>query len=225
MIDIKIKRIIPLMLVLALLFLSSCDGMQSALMYIGIDLHDYDSEETIRTLRTFDDECAKLKTILEVIIQDTTEIREFNGFSEAANYFTDEILTFLTNTRFSKYNGNVTLMNELEKEYPGLFVTTIIPASDFDTALQKYFGAGSSVPHPSGTLFRYMKKVNMYITEVQPPKPDTEITVISCEETENTYRMIIEVSADDQATNTYRALFAKRKNSDPYFRSLKPIDE
>ena len=198
----------------------SCSAVNSALLYVGIDAHDYKNEPSIRSLDVDEEIVTKLINTLDVIVLDTIELKEFSGHKSVPDIYTDEILSYLLNTRFSKYNGNSTLMRDVEEKYPELYATTIIPADDFDSIMQKHFGAGSSVSHQSGDIFRFLPKVNMYVTEVQPLKKTVNITVISAEETERTYRIFVTLTSHDGVQKSYCGIFAKREKGDPYLKIL-----
>lgn len=209
-----------IMLLFTAFFLFSCDTVNSALLYIGIDAHDYKNEPVINTLKTSDETVLKLIDTLDVIVLDNVELKEFSSHKSVPELYTDELLSYLLNTRFSKYNGNPALMRDVESKYPGLYATTIIPADDFDSLMQKHFGAGSSVVHRNGDIFRYLSKVNMYVTEVQPLKRTVDITVISAEETEMTFRVKFTLTGADSEERAYCGIFAKREKGDPYLKML-----
>ena len=212
-----------LMVFFSVFFLFSCSAVNSALLYIGIDAHDYKNEPVINTLKTTDETVHKIISTLDVIVLDTIELKEFSSHKSVPDLYTDELLSYLLNTRFSKYNGNLTLMRDVESKYPGLYATTIIPADDFDSLMQKHFGAGSSVSHENGEIFRYLPKVNMYVTEVQPLKKTVDITVTSAEETEMTFRIKFKLTSAEGEERSYCGIFAKREKGDPYLKMLMSI--
>ncbi len=210
-----------LFIFVCLILLSSCEIINSALLYVGIDSHDYAGEEAIAALDTKDETVTALTETINIITLDSIQLTEFSDGKKVMKLYTDEILSFLLVQRYSKYNSNPALLSQIEKEYPSLYATTVIPADDYDAILQKHFGTGHNITHEDGKLFRYLPKVDMYVTQAQPMENSVTVNVISCEETENTYRMKFTLSANENTSDNYVAVFIKRESSDAYLKILK----
>ena len=207
--------------VLCVLSLSSCEIINSALLYVGIDSHDYAGEETIATLEPEDETVKKLAETINILTLNSLELHEFSDSKKVMKLYTDEILSFLLVQRYAKYNSNPTLLSKLEQEYPTLYATTVIPADDYDAILQKHFGTGHNITHEDGKLFRYLSKVDMYVTQAQPMESTVSLNIVYCEETENTYRMEFTLSDNENTSQSYIAVFIKRDSSDAYLKMLK----
>jgi len=220
------KRLIirlPLLIViiLCMLLFSSCELVNSALLYVGIDSHDYVGEEAIAAFNLDDETVKSLVETIDILTLDSLNLTEFSDSKKVMTLYTDEILSFLLIQRYAKYNSNPALLSQIEKEYPSLYATTVIPADDYDAILQKHFGTGRNITHEDGKLFRYLPKVDMYVTQAQPMENTVTVNVVSCEETENTYRMKFTLSSNEETSDNYIAVFLKRESSTPYLKILK----
>ena len=173
------------------------------------------------TLNPQDEAVTPLTETIKILTLDSVQLTEFSDSKKVMKLYTDEILSFLLVQRYAKYNSNPTLLNKIEKEYPSLYATTVIPANDYDAILQKHFGTGHNITHEDGKFFRYLSKVDMYVTQAQPSESTIMINVINCEETENTYRMKFTLSDSNSCSENYIAIFIKRETADPYLKILK----
>lgn len=208
-------------IILCILLFSSCELVNSALLYVGIDSHDYVGEKAIATFSPNDETVKSLVETIDILTLDSLNLTEFSDSKKVMTLYTDEILSFLLIQRYAKYNSNPALLSQIEKEYPSLYATTVIPADDYDAILQKHFGTGRNITHEDGKFFRYLSKVDMYVTQAQPMENTVTVNVISCEETENTYRMKFTLSAPEGTSDGYTAVFLKRESSSPYLKILK----
>lgn len=210
-----------ILITMCVLLFSSCEIINSALLYVGIDSHDYAGEQVISTLDLKDETVKDLTETINILTLDSIQLTEFSDSKKVMKLYTDEILSFLLVQRYAKYNSNPALLSQIEKEYPSLYATTVIPADDYDAILQKHFGTGHNITHEDGKLFRYLPKVDMYVTQAQPMENSVTVNIITCEETENTYRMKFTLSANESTSEDYVAVFIKRESSDAYLKILK----
>lgn len=217
---------VAVVLTLALLsciFLVSCMASANVLWVralLGFDVTDYEGEETVAT-HTGDGELAlELCEMVHILSDDRgVYLSSFHDTEEAVDQYRDAILGYMLRNNYSRYTGNRAELDRAEQAYPQMTVTTLIPQSDFENTVYRYFG-GTTVKNKSGSLYSYLKKADCYTAPVSVSPRDVEIDVQSLEETEHTYRMRFVLSEGEETSGVYTAVFVKRDDGSCYFRSL-----
>lgn len=220
----KFIRILSLISAAAAIFLclSGC-AAREFLATLGFDTHDYEGEKVTKAYDSDSELAAELAEAVKILTVNSADIPEFKGTSEAAALCRDSVLNYMYNSRYAKYTGNITLLDEAAKVYPQMKFSVIIPADDFSNTFYKYFGGKEKVENKSGKMFEYLSGVDSYITAAQPQKNCMEPAVISLEETENTYRLTFDTYADGKKEGSYFALIIKRADESYYFREVKKL--
>lgn len=216
------RRIVASALICALLLsLSGCSGTFFASFFsmLGFDTYDYYGEEVIATLPPDSEEVAELTSLISMITMDTPELTAFSGAREAVSIYRDEILNSLLSASYSKYTGNIALLDKASAEYPQYVIMTIIPQEDFEYAVYKCFGGNEKITHADGSLFRYLPKVRAYTSVGQPQENCVKVEAVSCEETKSTFRLRFKCTVGD-STENYFALIIKRDDGTRYIKSL-----
>lgn len=190
---------------------------------LGFDTHDYGAEKVINEYSEDSEKAAELCESVKILTVDSPELPQFDGTSQAAKYCRDSVLNYMYNTGYAKYTGNLELLSEASEVYPQMKFSVIIPADDFVNTFYKYFGGKEKVTNKSGKMFEYLPAVDSYITAAQPQKNETEVTFISLEETENTFRFTFECAYPGESGEKYFALLIKRGDDSCYFKELKKL--
>ena len=194
------KKIITL--ILCATMLSSCSLAQK----LGFDTYDYMSE-TVTSLHDKNGDVAdEVSEILDILTTDSIELITFENMTDAIKSYRDAVLTYMLETNYLKYSGNTELIARAAREYPQYNITQIIPQSEFESTMYRYFGGSVKITHKDGGRFKYLSGVSAYISPVMPA-PDTletEITYIG--ETDKTYRVKFRVHSDIAISDEYFAL-------------------
>lgn len=208
------KKIITL--ILCTTMLSSCSLAQK----LGFDTYDYMSE-TVTTLHDNNGDVAdEVSEILDILTTDSVELITFDNMTDAIREYRDAVLTYMLETNYLKYSGNTELIERAAREYPQYNITQIIPQSEFEATMYRYFGGSVKITHKDGGRFKYLPGVSAYISSVMPA-PDTletEITYIG--ETDKTYRVKFRVHSDIAISDEYFALIIKRDDGTLYIKKL-----
>ena len=136
----------------------------------------------------------------------------------------DSVLNYMLNKSYSKYTGNITLLDQVKEAYPHMQVSAIIPAEDFENTVYTYFGGRQKIKNVTSTLFMYLEKVNAYITVAQPQESNVQFEIQKIEETENTYRVYFRCILYEEVSPLYKTLIIKRDDGNSYFRYLREYD-
>ena len=187
---------------------------------LGYDVTDYEAEETVTLLSASDDRVGELCSMVDILSAERgISLEEFSNTSEAVSLYRDAILGYMLRGNYSRYTGNRDEMERVNAAYPQMQFSTVIPASDFENTVFRYFG-GVSVKNESGELYSYLKRAQCYTAPMQTRATGTELDVQSLEETANTYRMRFTLSDGTECSGIYTAVFLKRDDGTCYFRSL-----
>lgn len=213
------KRIIVvLMLVCAMAALSSCSVKNEFLATLGFDTHDYEGEAVIQTYDGESEKAEEMREMIRTLSVNSPYIPTFDGSKDAVSKCRDSLLNYMLNTQYTKYTGNLDLLDKAIEEYPYLKVATVIPAEDFEDEAYRYFGGKQKVQNESGNLFTYLDKVSAYTTVTTPVESKIEIECIALEETINTFRFKFRCSLGDEISEDYFALIIKRADESCYFK-------
>lgn len=206
------------LLLFCVFILTSCSVTDK----LGFDTYDYMSE-SVSVVHDVDDETALLiDDMLDVLLADKSVLPTFENMSDAIRDYRDAVLMYMLEDGYAKYSGNTELIEKAEKAYPEYTISQIIPASEFEATMYRYFGGNVKITHRDGDRFKYLPKVSAYIspavTESDPP--DTEITELC--ETDKTYRVRFKVCTSDVSAENeeYFALIIKREDGTLYFKKL-----
>lgn len=191
---------------------------------LGFDTHDYEGEEVTESYGSDSEKAAELGEMVRTLTMGSADIPEFNGTKEAMYYCRDSLLNYMLSNGYSKYTGNLDMLEKAAKEYPQMRFSVVIPAEDFANEAYKYFGGKERVSMESGDMFEYLDKIECYITAAQPQKNDVTVNVKSLDETEKTYRMRFTCTAEDRESGEYFALIIKRADDSCYFKYVKKLN-
>ncbi len=211
------------LIMLSCIFLVSCMASANVLWVralLGYDTTDYEGEAAIASLPTDDARASELAEMVSILAEDRgVHLTAFCNTEEAVEHYRDAILGYMLRNNYSRYTGNRAEISRAAKSYPQLCVSTLIPESDFENTVYRYFG-GTSVKNKSGALYSYLKRADCYTAPVSVSPRAVDIDVHSIEETANTYRMTFVLSDEQETSGVYTAVFVKREDGSCYFRSL-----
>lgn len=217
------KRLCALFLLCTvLLSLTGC-GIGEFFATLGFDTHDYEGEPVIEVHKTDSEIALELCDMVSILTVNSADIPEFKGTTEGIDCCRDAILNSMYSRNFAKYAGNSELFKEAMEMYPQMDFSVLIPAGDFENIAYKYFGGKEKITNESGAIYEYIEDIDAYITVAKPVGSEMEVTVISVEETEKTFRMEFETSLEGEKAGKYFALFIKRDDESLYFRYVKKI--
>ncbi|MBQ8837458.1 MAG: hypothetical protein IJ002_08155 [Clostridia bacterium] len=190
---------------------------------LGIDTHDYASEESVAEL-AFDSKVAdEIRDVIPLMVQNSPYLSEFGTPSEAAELYRDSILCFVLARNFAKYNANTELIAETREKYPQYELTTVIPALDFESTVYRYFGGTTSVSNSSTKLFTYLDKVDAYVSVGIGVDTAADVSITELYETENTYVCTFTLTMNEETSPAYKILCMKRDDGTFYIKSLTVI--
>ena len=196
--------------------LLSCDLMDK----LGFDTHDYMGEEIIASHNTDGETAEKLLPVLSILVTDSVFLPEFENMSQSIDAYRDAVLRQMLKFGYSKYSGNRELIEKAAEVYPEYQITQIIPADDFEAAMYEYFGGDVKITHRDGVFFKYLKKVEAYISSIVPTESGIVPHILSIDETAKTYRVRFRLSAADGMEKDYFTLIIKREDGTYYFKKL-----
>jgi len=217
------KQVFNLLVWLPVLcILSGCSFGSQWLDKLGFDTYDYMSE-TVHTTHDTDSELAdELADMIRII---SSSLVEFDSMGQAITAYRDSVLSYMLETEYARYSGNMALIEKAAKAYPGYQITQIIPAADFEATMYRYFGGSVKITHKDGSRFRYLKKVGAYISSAASAPNDTAVTICSLEETDKTYRVTFTVTTGTAVSDEYFVLIIKREDGTLYFKKLLKASE
>ena len=205
-----------------LLSLTGC-GLGEFFATLGFDTHDYEGEAVIEVHETDSDIALELADMVSILTVNSAKIPEFKGTTEGIECCRDAVLNSMYSRNFAKYAGNSELFKDAMEMYPQMDFSVLIPANDFENIAYKYFGGKEKITNESGEIYEYIENIDAYITVAKPVGSAMEVTVLSVEETEKTFRMEFETSLEGEKEGKYFALFIKRDDDSIYFRYVKKI--
>ncbi|MBQ4605665.1 MAG: hypothetical protein IJB15_03105 [Clostridia bacterium] len=217
------KQVLTAFLCTALLCsCSGCGTLTGIVDKLGFDTYDYMSE-TVHTVHETDGEiAAKLSSMIRIL---TPTLAQFDSMREAIPLYRDAMLTFMLENEYGRYSGNMDLIEEASRAYPEYQITQIIPAAEFEATMYRYFGGTVKISHKDGSLFRYLKKVEAYISPSSPAPNTSEVQITSIGETDKTWQVTFTVSHGGITSEPYFVLIIKRDDGTLYFKQLKKLSE
>ncbi len=216
------KKAVLVFCILNMLICSSCSITDK----LGFDTYDYMGESVTSVHDINDEDALAISEMLEVLVSDTAELTTFDNMSDAIRDYRDAVLMYMLRNGYAKYSGNTELIEKAEREYPEYTVAQIIPATEFESVMYRYFGGNVKITHRDGERFKYLSKVGAYISPAvaENELPKTEITALS--ETDKTYRVRFKViTSETDEAKEYFALVIKRDDGTLYFKKLLMSDD
>ena len=212
-----------ILLAFSCIFLVSCMANANVTWVrgmLGYDVTDYEGEEIVATLSVDDVRAEALCDMVRILSADRgIHLACFSTTDEAVAQYRDAVLSYMLRQNYSRYTGNQAELAAAAEQYPQMQLSTLIPEQDFENVVFRYFG-GVRVKNANGALYSYLKRAGCYTAPLQGRVHQTDILVLSLEETANTYRMQLQLREGDACSGTYTAVFVKRDDGSAYFRSL-----
>ena len=214
-----------LLLLLSSVLLVSCMAGPNALRIrglFGLDVNDYFSEAPLRQLQPDGTTAALLCNMVTIIVSDSTNLTPFSGTNEAVRIYRDAILNDMLRDDYSRYTGNREALDAVARAYPYLSAATLISKNDFENVVFRFFG-GTSVSHRDGNAFSYLTRAGYYTSPLQARECTAQVEILELYETEHTYRMQFILTANEEASDVYTAVFVKRDDGSCYWKALRVI--
>ena len=211
-----------LLLLFSFLFLVSCVAGSNALWIrglLGVDLKDYRKEAVVTNLSVDSALSDSLCRTVELLVVSNTSLTVSSKPADLVNAHRDEILNHLLKEGYSNYTGNADAVREVERAYPNMTVSILIPASDLETLATRHFGI-QNLRHGDGELFTYLEKVGYYTFSLKTWEQSARVVPESLEETYHTYRLRFCLEKDGVLSESYLAIFVKRNDGSAYLRAL-----
>ena len=218
----KIVKIISTALILSVVAASftACKVVSDISGALGFGRQDYADEETIGTVPTDGDVADEMIKMIKMLGIDSVKLPEFSNMKDAVTLCHDSLLNYMLYTDYAKYAGNPSLLGDVEEQYPDLAVSQIIPASEFETMMYRYFGGNVKISHGDTRAFKYLSRVQAYVPVGHPISDAYEVDIAEISETQNTYSVSFSVS-NDKRSMSYEAKIIKREDGTMYFSSVK----
>lgn len=210
-----------LCIAIALSCLCSCGVVNEFLAKLGFDTHDYEGEAVITAYEADSEKAAELSEMVLILSVNSTELPIFSGTADGIEMCRDSLLNYMLVNNYTKYTGNLNLLDKASAAYPYLKISTVIPADDFENEAYRYFGGKQKVENKSGKLFTYLDKIDSYTTVAEPSDNELNVKVVSLEETEKTFRFKFRLELDGSESSEYFALIIKRADESCYFKYVK----
>lgn len=213
-----------LLLLLTAVFLVSCVAGSNPLWIrgmFGVDAANYEAEPTERVLDADSEVSIGLCDMVEILVCDGVKLKPFHSATRAVKLYRDCILNDMLRDHYTAYTGNSQALNALNEVYPNHSYLVLIPESDFENAVYRYFG-GSSVKHKDGEVFEHLERADAYTAPIRAWEASADISVTRLEETAHTYRMTFSLT-DGTDTADYLAVFVKRDDGSCYFYALEAL--
>lgn len=199
---------------------AACSAPEALLARLGFDTHDYRGEKTLYVHDPESETAQTLAAMMRRLSVNTPMLTPFSGAKEAADACRDAVLNQLLERGYAQYAGNTALLAEAARAYPQMQISVLIPAADFEAVVYSAFGGSEKITNKSGSIFRYLDRIDAYTTAATPQSSSVVTTVVRCEETERTYRLTFINSLDSVVSPEYFALMIKREDGSVYIRSL-----
>ena len=212
-----------LLLILCSALLVSCMAGPNALWIrglFGLDINDYFAEAPLRQLQPDGTTATLLSNMVTIIVSDSIHLSPFAGTNEAVRLYRDEILNDMLRDDYSRYTGNRAALDKVAGAYPYFSASTLIAKADFENVVFRFFG-GTSVSHKNGDAFSYLSQVGYYTSPMQARECIAEVNILALYETEHTYRMQFNLTANGEASDVYAAVFVKRSDGSCYWKALR----
>lgn len=213
------KTLALILLVSVCLSFVSCAKWDSLMSSIGFDTRDLEAEEVIKSYAADGELALEIAQSVRMLTLNTPSIEPFDRSSEAINLFRDTVLNYMLTSNYARYTGDIEKLDEAKEAYPTMNLTNLIPSAEFEKQYYKFFGGSTKITNKSGTYFMYLPKLEAYTALSEPQNADVSVTVLSLDETENTYRLRLTLTLGDSTSPVYKLLLIKREDGTFYFRS------
>ena len=210
-------------LIFSALSLVSCAAAEGMMSRLGFDTHNYRGEKTLTTHAPGSDIALELASMMRTLSVHSPYLSSFSGVKEASQVCRDAVLNRMLADNYARYAGNTELLAKAAQTYPQMQISVLIPADDFESVVYATFGGSEKITNKSGTMFRYLDKIDAYTTAASPQQSSVVTNVTSCEETERTYRIHFRNTLGDVVSPEYFALIIKRDDGSMYIRSLEIV--
>jgi len=216
------RRTLPLFFcLLSLIPLVSCSAAEGLLSRLGFDTHNYRAEKTITSHDPDSETAQALLPLIGMLNVNTPYLTPFSGPKEAAEVCRDAILTYMLEESYARYAGNNALLAAAAEAYPHMQLNILIPADDFEAVVYATFGGKEKIGNRDGALlFRYLPKIDAYTTAAGLQSDIAETEILSCEETERTFRVTFRTAVGETVSPDYFALLIKRDDGTVYISAL-----
>lgn len=212
------------LLVSLVLLMTGCSAWDSLMASLGFDTRSYSEESVIASRLGDGDLEAKLSDALRMLTMKEPYLAEFESSSEAIKKCRDSVLNYMLDVNFSRYTGDIDLLDKATEEYPHIKITTLIPALEFSQTYYQYFGGSTKITDASGEYFSYLDRLNAYTSLSHPISPEFSVSFSRLDETANTYRATVRVTVDGTESPEYNVTLIKREDGTFYFRSVTRSD-
>ncbi len=221
------KRLACLLAALSL-FLSSCALYDGAASLLGFDRKNYAKQEISYyiDLNGNDDDDEDEKKLLKCLVDEAEyllygdSVTCFDGKSSPSGDYRDALLDGMASKYYTKYSADGEMFSSLAENYPGLNVSIMIPAEDYENTVYRIFGGYEKVVHSSTSRYTYLEKINAYLLIGKQTEKTVNVRPLSVGVTNDTYRMTAEFYRNDAFLGEYTVVFLKRDDKEPYIRSL-----
>ncbi len=213
------KRVLTALVCLTLA--GSCTGCSTITEMVdklGFDTYDYMSEVVHTTYETDSETAVLLADMIRIL---TPTLVPFDNMNDAISAYRDTVLTYMLESEYARYSGNMALLAKAAEAYPEYQISEIIPAADFEATMYRYFGGSVKISHKDGSRFRYLSKVQAYISlSAITATDDSQVHITSLGETDKTWRVTFTVSQGQTESEPYFVLIIKRDDGTLYFKQL-----
>lgn len=196
---------------------TSCTTVAEIVDKLGFDTYDYMSEEVHTTYDTDSDTAVVLADLIQILVP---TLVPFDNMNDAISAYRDTVLTYMLESEYARYSGNMALIAKATEVYPEYQISEIIPAADFEATMYRYFGGSVKISHKDGSRFRYLSKVQAYISLSSPISDDSQVHITSIGETDKTWRVTFTVVKGQVESEPYFVLIIKRDDGTLYFKQL-----
>lgn len=202
--------------------LTSCgDRWNSLLSQMGFETHDYESEKTVRVLENDGESALEFSEYLMMLTMTSPYLPEIENARDAVTNCRDSLLNYMLTDNYSRYTGNLQLLDEAQEAYPHMKIMNLIPAEEFEKTFYKFFGGSVKLTRKSGEYFVYLDKVGAYTSVSEPQTKDISVEVTEIYRTKNTYRMKARLTLGENTSPEYDIMLIRREDSSVYFAKVR----
>lgn len=202
------------------LFLSSCGNLNDLMNSMGFDVRDYSAESVTAEHDPNGEKAKELSGYVLMLTLDRPFLPEIDGSQDAIERCRDSLLNYMLVNNYSRYTGNIKLLDNAAEYYPYMKITDVIPSREFEETFYRFFGGSVKISGKSGEYFMYLDKINAYTSLSVPQVKDICVDTLGLSETENTYRMRVTLTLGEVTSPAYDIVMIKREDKTVYFNSV-----